>query len=193
MGHAQQISEAGRRSLGDDLRALRKSRGLTLSELALRLGRSVGWLSQVERGKSDISMSDLGRLAEVFEVPRGFFFVHDGAPDDERGYVVRAESRRVLGENSQGLTEELLSPDLGGEFEIFRSVFSAGAELEEFNQRETEEAGYVVSGNLDLWVGDRFFQVGPGDSFRFRNEPHRWRNSGDEAAVVIWVIAPPVY
>ena len=36
-------------TLGADLRALRKARGLTLSDLATALGRSVGWLSQVER------------------------------------------------------------------------------------------------------------------------------------------------
>ena len=36
-------------TLGADIRALRKARGLTLAELAQTLGRSVGWLSQVER------------------------------------------------------------------------------------------------------------------------------------------------
>ncbi|MFB0939400.1 MAG: helix-turn-helix transcriptional regulator, partial [Paracoccaceae bacterium] len=39
-------------TLGADLRALRKARGLTLSDLATALGRSVGWLSQVERDLS---------------------------------------------------------------------------------------------------------------------------------------------
>ena len=33
--------------VGADLRALRKARGLTLAGLALKVGRSVGWLSQV--------------------------------------------------------------------------------------------------------------------------------------------------
>ena len=37
------------RTLGADLRALRKARGLTLIALAEVLGKSVGWLSQVER------------------------------------------------------------------------------------------------------------------------------------------------
>ena len=39
-------------SLGADLRALRKARGVTLAELAADLNRSVGWLSQVERDLS---------------------------------------------------------------------------------------------------------------------------------------------
>lgn len=181
------------RSLGADLRALRKGRGLTLSELALRLGRSVGWLSQVERGLSEPSIADLRKLASVFEVSVSFFFANDDAPEGERGHVVRADARRSLGDPAEGLVEELLSPDLGGEFEMLRSVFAPGAELPTAQQRDTEEAGYILSGTLDLWIGQRLFHLRPGDSFRFAREPYRWRNPGPEKAVVIWAISPPVY
>ena len=44
-------------SLGADLRALRKARGMTLADLADRLGRSVGCMSQVERDLSDPSIT----------------------------------------------------------------------------------------------------------------------------------------
>jgi mannose-6-phosphate isomerase-like protein (cupin superfamily) len=37
------------------------------------------------------------------------------------------------------------------------------------------------------------FELNAGDSFRINNEPHRWRNPGTEKAVVVWVIAPPIY
>ena len=181
------------RSVGADLRALRKGRGLTLTELAVRLGRSVGWLSQVERGLSEPSISDLRNLSEIFDVSVSFFFSNEDAPEDERGIVVRAGSRRTLGDPANGLTEELLSPDLGGEFEMLRSVFAAGAQLPDFQTRDTEEAGYLVSGTLDLWVGEQLFRLEPGDSFRFAREPYRWRNPGMTEAVVIWTITPPVY
>ena len=46
--------------IGDDIRALRKARGTTLKELAARLDRSVGWLSQLERGQTTPSVRDLG-------------------------------------------------------------------------------------------------------------------------------------
>ncbi len=180
-------------SVGQEIRALRKSRSLTLAELALAVGRSVGWLSQVERGVTDPAIRDLRSIAGYFGLPLGFFFRNDEAPPEERGWIVRAAARRPLGGGEDGLKEELLSPDLGGSFEVVRSVFSAGAELPEPNRRQTEEAGYVVSGTLELELGGTWFSVGPGDSFRFDNEPFRWRNTGAEDAVVIWVIAPPVY
>lgn len=179
--------------IGADIRALRRSRGATLAATAGALDRSVGWLSQVERGLSEPSIDDLRRIARRFAVPLGFFFRNDDAPEDERGHVVRAAHRRSLGNAVAGLTEELLSPDIGGAFESFRSTFAPGAALAEPQTRETEEAGYVVSGTLDLWVGERHFRLAAGDSFRFAGEPYRWVNPGAVEAVVIWTIAPPVY
>ncbi|MEC5325203.1 MULTISPECIES: helix-turn-helix domain-containing protein [unclassified Aurantimonas] len=185
--------EASRTSLGADLRALRKAKGLTLAELALSIGRSVGYVSQVERGISAPAIDDLRKLATLFGVPLGWFFVNDEAPENERGVVVRAGARRKVGSQEAGLTEELLSPDLGGSFELFRSVFAPGAELAETQRRETEEAGYLISGELELILDDRCLLLRAGDSFRFAHQAYRWRNPGIEPAVVIWVISPPVY
>lgn len=180
-------------SLGADIRALRKSKGIRLNELALEIGRSVGFLSQIERGLSDPSIADLRKLAGILDVPLGFFFGHQPWDPSESGYVVRANARRQLGNTSDGLVEELLSPDLGGAFEVFRSVFEAGAELTAFQHRETEEAGYVASGSMTLFISERSFVIEQGDSFRFHNEPYRWHNPNDEPCVIIWTIAPPVY
>ena len=43
-------------SLSADLGSLRKSRGLTLNDLALVIRKSVGWLPQVRRGLSESSL-----------------------------------------------------------------------------------------------------------------------------------------
>lgn len=179
--------------VGGDLRALRKARDLTLAELAARIGRSVGWLSQIERNLAEPTIDDLRRLAEALDQPLSLFFGAAEVAPEERDHVVRWNSRRALGTQADGLVEQLLSPDLGGSFEIIRSVFAPGAELPEPALRQTEEAGYLIQGRLDLWIGDKCFALNPGDSFRFANEPYRWRNPGDEPAIAIWVIAPPVY
>ncbi|UCI23276.1 XRE family transcriptional regulator [Mesorhizobium sp. B2-8-5] len=183
----------GDRLLAGDIRALRKVRGLTLAEIALKLGRSVGWVSQVERGLSVPSLGDLRAFASLFDVPISLFFSHDVPVEQERGVVVRAGSRRSLGTNESGLVEELLSPDLGGSFEMLRSVFAPGAELKTEARRPTEEAGYIASGTFEIEIDGVWHRLGEGDSFRFEGKPFRWRNPGVEAAVVIWVVSPPVY
>lgn len=183
----------GARTLGADLRALRKARGLTLSALARALGRSVGWLSQVERDKSEPSISDLRRIAHELGVPISLLFTRASAPAAEQGYIVRAGARRPLGSGGEGLVEELLSPDLTDDFEVIHSTFHPRSEMQAPAARPTREVGYVVSGTLELRIGTRWFTIGKGDSFRLRGEEYCWANPHDTPCVAIWVIAPPVY
>ena len=178
--------------IGSDIRALRRSRNWTLNDLAEQLNRSVGWLSQVERDVSEPALDDIRNIAALFSLPVSFFF-SDGADSDEAAYIVRSGTRRVMTDTPKGLAESLLSPDLGGAFEIIHSVFAPGAACPEPFVRPTEEAGYVLEGKLVLFIDGVRFELNPGDSFRFAGEKITWVNEGAVNAVLIWVIAPPVY
>ncbi len=180
-------------SLGADLRALRKGRGLTLSDMADSLGRSVGWLSQVERDKSEPSVTDLRHIASYLDVSVSMLFRHAAAPASEAGFVVRKNARRPIGSTIAGLVEELLSPDLTDDFEMVHSTFLPHSKIKDTVTRPTQEVGYIVSGTLQVEINGATHHLNPGDSFRVRGEPIRWANPSDEPAVAIWVIAPPVY
>ncbi len=180
-------------TLGADLRALRKARGLTLVDLAERLDRSVGWLSQVERDKSEPSINDLREIARILDVSVSMLFRHEAAPANEAGYIVRRTARRPIGPTIDGLIEELLSPDLTDDFEMVHSTFEPGSGLKTPVSRPTQEVAYLVSGRLDVEIAGRLHRINPGDSFRIRGESLRWFNRTSEPAVAIWVIAPPVY
>ena len=180
-------------TLGADIRALRKARGLTLVDLSDILGRSVGWLSQVERDKSEPGVNDLRYLAKALDISVSSLFGAGPAPVDEAGFVVRKDSRRPIGSREAGLVEELLSPDLTDDFEMLHSTFEPGAKLFPAVSRPTQEVGYILSGQLKLWIGDAEFSLFPGDSFRIKGEQFRWENPADEPCKVIWAIAPPVY
>lgn len=180
-------------SLGADLRALRKARGLTLEELSSSLGKSVGWLSQVERDLSQPAMADLEAMAARLGVPRSIFFVSGDAVAGEDGIVVRKAARRQVGEREGGLVEELLSPDLTDDFEVVHSTFLPGAARTEPVTRPTQELGYLVSGRLTVWIDGTEFDIRTGDAFRIRGAAFRWANPHRDPAVAVWVIAPPVY
>lgn len=181
------------RTLGADLRALRKARGVTLTELSRQLGRSVGWLSQVERDLSQPSIADLRAIAAGLGAPVSLLFGQPDVPKEEAGVIVRSGARRKIGTGDGGLTEELLSPDLTDDFEVVHSTFAPKASRTTSVTRPTQEVGYVVSGKLDLRIDGRDFTVGAGDSFRIKGKPFSWANPYEIPAVVIWVIAPPVY
>ena len=76
---------------------------------------------------------------------------------------------------------------------MFLSTIGSGATFEAKTTRGTEEEGFLVSGQLNLWIGEHPFSLSAGDSFRIANEPYRWENPGEIDAVVIWVIAPPAF
>jgi transcriptional regulator with XRE-family HTH domain len=181
------------KTLGADIRALRKTRGLTLQDIADALGRSVGWVSQIERDLSEPSISDLRRIAGLLDVNVSLLFGTPDAPADEAGHVVRAGARRPIGNGGSGLIEELLSPDLSDDFEVVHSTFQPHSRRFEVLTRPTQEVGYLISGKLDMTIGGHRFTLTPGDSFRIRGEPFEWINPYDAPAVAIWVIAPPVY
>ncbi len=180
-------------SVANDIRALRKSRQMTLIDFASKIERSVGFVSQIERGISEPSISDLRNIARLFDVPLSFFFGDNPGSESQSRHIVRRDHRRKLGNHEEGLIEELLSPDLGGSFEIIRSEFAPGAKLDEAQQRDTEEAGYIISGQLELEIDGEWHSLQEGDSFRFAGETYRWHNKTDSPAIAIWVVSPPVY
>lgn len=179
-------------SVGADIRALRKGRGLTLEALAEDLGKSVGFLSQVERGISTPSLADLRALARLFDIPLSFFLKPQTTHAEEAGLVLRAADRRMIGDEAD-LVEELLSPDLSGSFEMLRSSFAPHSKSVEIVRRPTEESGFILSGVFDLCIDGKWHHLKTGDSFRFKEAEMQWANPSDEPCVILWVIAPPVY
>ncbi|MBM7066804.1 helix-turn-helix domain-containing protein [Actibacterium sp. 188UL27-1] len=180
-------------SIGGDLRALRKVRGLTLQQAAQHMSRSTGWMSQVERGLSAPSAGEVQRLAALYDVPVSMVLGETGAPEPEQGRVVRADARRPIGQRVPGMVEELLSPDLTDSFEVIHTTFHPHTGIDTPRQRPTEEIGYILSGRLNVTIGGHPFQVKRGDSFRIRAEPYLWENPYATAAQALWVIAPPLY
>ncbi|MFT7491430.1 MAG: transcriptional regulator with XRE-family HTH domain [Pseudohongiellaceae bacterium] len=183
--------------IGLQIRDLRKAKGITLSAIAEKISRSVGYVSQVERGVSSLSISVLQAISEVLGVQITWFFHTENQQQiDEVNYVVRHNSRRTLGFADTGIREELLSPMLSGDLIMVLTTFPPGvATSKEPRIRKGQEAGVLQSGELELTIGDKFFILGKGDSFSIvGDEPHVVRNSSlDEDAVVLWVMGSPGY
>ncbi|MEY2754978.1 MAG: helix-turn-helix domain-containing protein [Ilumatobacteraceae bacterium] len=180
--------------IGSRVRELRKAHGRTLSDVASAVGISVSYLSQIERDVSRLPIGMLKKIADELGVHMNWFF-HSAAPgpEDERDVVVRAANRRNLTFTGLGITEELLSPNLSGPLEVLISTIHPGADSEYYTH-EGAEAGLVMEGTLDLWVGERHFVLGKGDSFAFPStDPHRCLNRGTRPVKVLWVITPPHY
>lgn len=181
--------------VGGEIRDLRKSRRITIKQLSQMTGLSIGHLSEIERGIASPSIKALHDIAAALAVNISWFFHNADAVDQaERDVIVRSGNRRTLNFSS-GITDELLSANLRGSLELLMSRFEPGSSSgAEPYTHSGEEAGIVMQGMLELWVGDRKYVLSDGDSFSFQSTlPHRYLNPGDVEAVVIWAITPPSY
>jgi len=181
--------------LGPEIRALRKSRGLSLQALAKATDRSIGNLSEIERGQSSVTIPVLGRIAAALGVDITFFFTGSVVADAaERDVIVRHEARRKIQFTSGGATEELLSPRLNAPIEMYMTTFKPGFGTGNVpRQRVADEAGLVLAGEIELHMDGKVHRIRAGDSFLLpAGGSHLSNNPGPEDAVIVWVASAPV-
>jgi len=185
--------------VGSRLRQERERRGISLRELARRVGVSPSLVSQIELDRVNPSVSTLYALvtelgvtmSEVFgdETPPGPQIVRERAGADR--LVATPESRSVLNLAS-GVRWERLTPHSDPEVEFLHVVYPVGAESCSEDALVTHggrEYGYVSSGTLGVRVGFDEYVLGPGASIAFdSSSPHRLWTIGDEPVRAIWVV-----
>lgn len=171
------------------VRDLRKHKNVTLNELAERIGRSVGFLSQVERGLSRPTVADLTAISEALGVPTTYFYSLN-KPRAVR-WVTRPDERRTL-YYAGGITDVLASPSMSAGFSMLESHLEPGATSGEGHLDDSsEQGGFVLEGELTVWYGDDHAEpvtLYRNDSFQL--PPHaqfRYANLSDQPTRVLWV------
>jgi transcriptional regulator with XRE-family HTH domain len=200
MNNSTALSQTPLPDIGDEIRQLRKVRGITLQQLALTTGKSVGFLSQVERNLTKPSVAALQDISEALSVHIGWFFPQDArGPADEKEFIVRQQNRRRLtyselsGTDYLGLHDHLLSSNLNGELALGISRYEPGASTgDDSYGHKGEEAGLVISGILELTLDGKTHALKAGDSFSFKSRlKHRYANpSSTQDTVVVWANTP---
>jgi transcriptional regulator with XRE-family HTH domain len=178
----------GETRIGARLRELRRDRGLTMAELAAVTGLTSGFLSQLERDLTSVSLSSLARICAALDVRFGD--VLDSAPT---GAVIRRKDARAW--TGIGAHVDLLLSSRDEErFHLMESHIPPGAGAGEalYTLPADVELVYVLSGSLELQAEGKLFRVDAGDTLTYSpREPHTWRNPSDrEQAVVLWFSIP---
>lgn len=175
--------------LGEKLRRLRKARQLRLQELAQATGLSTSFLSMVETGKSDITLAKLQRIVQHYGITIGSLL--DGSPDDR--VMTRSTERRPLNTSTEGVTTELMVPDLNRQLEALMMTFEPGAAYEGSLLHEGEEVIFVVQGRLELILDDReHYLLSEGDTASYSStRTHTFRNIHPGVSILYGVVTPP--
>ena len=181
--------------LGSAIRRRRQARGLTVVDLAERAGFSASYISQLERGQVNISVSALKKIADVLDVQLVSLFEDDSKDGDSNRIVVRKNERKTITYPGSNVRNELLVPDLNRQIEFIWASTPPGSNSgNESYCHAGEECGLVIKGKMGIWVGDQCYILDEGDSISFKSStPHRWQNIGDEDLEIVWVITPPSF
>lgn len=184
------LTEQSRRELGRRLRLLRASRGLSLAEVAAATAISPSFLSVVENGQSDITVSRLMRLVNWYEVSIADLIQE---PDRSAVRVVRDDERRSLELTDEGISIFMLTSDGQHSMMPVLNVYRPGGAMSEFAQHDGEEFVHVLEGAIELTIrnGEQIV-LSPGDSAYYRADlPHSFRNVGDGEAIFLGITTPP--
>jgi quercetin dioxygenase-like cupin family protein/DNA-binding XRE family transcriptional regulator len=183
--------------LGAAIRAAREERGLSLREVARRVGVSPSFVSQVETGKANPSVGTLYALVGVLGTSLDELIGEAGggngtpAPDgppavttDRAGQpapapaghpwppvevpVQPATGRKRL--QMSGVVWERLTHDHDPYVDFLHVEYAPGSAScapEELMRHGGREYGHVLGGRLEVQIGFETYEVGAGDSIHF--------------------------
>lgn len=185
--------------LGPRLREAREGRGLSVRELARRIGCSASLISQIERGASVPSVGVLYSLATELDSSLDYLVFGTRSADAPArsvagagvGVVQRAGCRQLI-DLASGVRWERLTPGSDETTDFLEVVYSPGGHSTDERRpmrHEGREYGVILSGNLTANVGFDSYELGPGDSIAFDSAtPHEYLNKTDEYVHAIWVV-----
>ncbi|MGL6312879.1 helix-turn-helix domain-containing protein [Vibrio sp. WXL103] len=155
-------------SIANHLKTIRKEKGLSLDATAKLTGVSKAMLGQIERGESSPTIATLWKIASGLETSYSAFFAHDCAPFSDDEAFPNDPNMRVK-------TLFPFSAETG--FEVFEIT------LENHHQQDSSahehgviEHILVLSGELELYVDNQWYQLSAGDRQRFyADQAHAYR------------------
>lgn len=176
--------------VGNRIRELRATRGLTVTELARRAEVSTGLISQVERELADPSLVTIRKIAKALDVPL-FSLFEESETDDVA--VIRREARMRI-QTPGGIQYSRISAGRG-RLEVLQGTLAPGtASASEPWSHPSEECVVVITGKLVVEVAGAERELNVGDSAQFDSRlPHRYVNPHRRPTEFIISVTPPSY
>jgi transcriptional regulator with XRE-family HTH domain len=191
--------------IGDRLRTRRQEKGLSLRDLASRLGVSPSLISQIERGRANPSVSTLYALVSELDVSLDELLFDRRAADrptdgptpadpsaGRPGSPLQLAATRSRIKLASGVIWERLTTVSEPGVEFLHVTYQVGgaSSPEDAYQRHTgHEWGYVLSGTLEVRIGFERYVLQPGDAISIDSAlPHRLATLGDEPVEAIWFV-----
>ena len=201
--------------LGKRIRKERQQRQWTLEQFSEKTGLSKSFLSQIERGNTEPSITSLKKIAAQFGYSVVNLFPNGQGTEENWGYndrqaglqtnndlyvkdvaVVRATKRKRIALPGSNVVYDLLTPDMKRKLEVMYMRVSQGKSSGEEPMLDSpgEKLCIVMKGVLQLRVGEEVFRLEQGDSLYYpAHVPHSWKAIDGDSIEVIWILTPPSF
>jgi len=177
--------------IGERIRNLRQLSNLTQEELAERAGLTKGFISQVERDLTSISLDSLIQILGALDEDISEFF-RDSTGEEK---IVYREDDRVTIEKEKIQRFELLVPgSTNRRLEPILLTLRKGQVTPKERPHEGEEFGYVLRGRVTLRFGKEVLKLKTGECFYLSAEKEHWlQNTSSKEAIILWISSPPSF
>lgn len=178
------------RTIGENLKSLRLSKGFSQRELARRAGLTHTTISAIENWRIDPSLGTIKRILDACNVRMGDFFGQNSE------YRIIRKKEQIHTFSSNGVHMRYLAPNFKGRLlEITQEIYDIGADTgPETLSHEGQEGGLVIRGTFKLTLGNEKFILQEGDSYYFSSTiPHSFKNIGDVEGEIINAASPPTF
>jgi transcriptional regulator with XRE-family HTH domain len=180
--------------VGYRLRLVRIRHQLSQRALAKKAGVANATISLIESGNTSPSVSALKRILAGIPMTLAEFF-SDELPDMQSEVFYRAENLTEISAGEGISYRQIGSAKAGHALQILFETYALGADTGMVMlQHEGEEGGVILSGQLEVTVGESTRVLGAGDAYYFNSrQPHRFRNVGQEICTLVSSCSPPSF
>jgi transcriptional regulator with XRE-family HTH domain len=177
-------------SLAQNLRRIRRQRGLSLSALGREAGVSKATLSGLERGSGNPSIDTVWSLAQALNVAFGALF-EDPSHDDL--HVTRFDEAQIVSAEDGFTGRRLLTRDTRGRTELYLLDLERGVRREAAaHPPGVIEHVIVMRGRVDAGPDGESTVLRPGDCMSFpADRPHHYRARSGPARLLSLTEYPP--
>ncbi len=176
--------------IGERIRNLRELSNLTQEELAERANLTKGFISQIERDLTSISLDSLIQILEAMDENLSDFF----RETSEEKIVYREKDRVAIEKEKIDKFELLIPGSTNRRLEPILLTLRKGQTTPKERPHEGEEFGLVLQGRINLRFGKEVQKLKKGECFYFSAEKEHWlQNPGSKEAVVLWISSPPSF
>ena len=184
------IQEDPENTLGERLRLRRKELKLSMKEVAVSSGLSIGFISQVERGLTSPSLTSLTAIANFLRSDVTNFL----SQPKSKSSITRNEERDVYTINKNGLQYERLSDSFPGHTLNSVIIHEMPGHRSESISHEGEEFFFILEGAITIYIDGVVNILEAGDSLHFdSSRSHSAWNHTNKVTTVLHVCTMNVF